>query len=305
MTAGDMVTLLINNIANAFIQRIGSTAIPVFTVDATGADPVDMVYPQGVAAIPGAILWTYLQTFGDLGPFYELYIDDEEAGPKVVYRKPPFVTAGGQSVYGLFPEGVVIDPTDITRLSVSRSDADVANWFWVDHTRMLGHSGMNAVWMSLSHQSPLIFENTPNSDKTLYGERPMEATSNHGSTVTPGAEESINARETMDFITYQTGKRLKLQEANKDNVLFESGQITMAGNERVKVGRGLYIKRGENTNFYYAQSVTHNFQPFRAFTTTVNFTRGTGFVARAPSEFGPGVRPYLDEIGRGPYEAKT
>jgi hypothetical protein len=304
MTAGEMVTLLINNIANAFIRRIGSAAIPVFTVDASGADPVDKVYPQGVAAMPGGVLWTYLQQFGDLGPFYELYIDDEEAGPKVVYRKPPFITGGGQSVYGLFPEGVVIDPVDITRLSVSRSDADVANWFWVEHPHMMFVQGLQAVWMNLSTQEQSPFVDTPSTDRALYGERPMEATSHHGSTVTPGAEANTNNRETVDYLTYQTTKRVNLQQANKDNVLFESGQIVMAGNERVKVGRGLYVRRGESTSFYYAQSVTHNFQPFRAFTTTVNFTRGTGFLARAPSEFGPGVLPYLDEIGPGPYGAK-
>lgn len=305
MSSGEMVALLVKNIANAFIGRIGSDAIPMFTVDASGADPVDKVYPQGVVNLPGAVLWGYLQMFGDLGPLYELFIDDEESGPKVVYRKPPFVTAGGESVYGLYPEGLVIDPVDITRLSVSRSDTDVANWFWIDHTRMMSGSGVNQIWLALSHQDQSEFTGGPSSDKTLYGERPMETTSNHGASVTPGAEAGLVAAEATDFIAYQTSKRKKLEKANQDNVLFESGQITMAGNERVKVGRGLYVKRGENTNFYYVTSVTHNFQPFRAFTTTVSFNRGTGFLARAPSEFGPGVRPYLSEIGHGPYEAKS
>jgi hypothetical protein len=86
--------------------------------------------------------------------------------------------------------------------------------------------------------------------------------------------------------------------------MLESGQITMAGNERVKVGRGLYLSRGGNTGYYYAQSVVHNFQPFRSFTTSVSFSRGTGFLARQESRFGAGVRPYLAEIGRGPYEER-
>lgn len=299
-TAAETVESLINNVANKFIRKMPGSDMPEFTVDVSMTDPADKVFPQGFQTLPGGTLWTYLQTFGDLGPFYEMFIEDEEAAPKLVYRKPPFLTILMEPVYLARPEIILIDPVNITRISVSRSDSDVANWWWIDHQRLSMIQGQMATWYEMSASDSNPFLDTPNTDRLLYGNRPMEVVSHHGFMHQSAKEEQVN-QETLDMIAYSRAKRLKLQAANKDNVIFESGQLTMAGNEAVKVGRSLVFDRGGHTATYYVQGVSHTFQPFRSFTTTVNFVRGTGFAVRTTDEIGT-KHPYLSEIGHGPYE---
>ena len=303
MTAGQTVQVLLEKIGNPFIARLqlDKAAMPKFTWDVSGADDIDKVFPQGFQPNPGGTLWNFLSMYGDLGPFYELFIDDEEAAPRVIYRKPPFIAADGKPVHKTQAAEVPILAKNITRLSVTRSDEDVANYWWVDHKRLMFQTGHEAQWMQLgSAANPFLPNDHPSASPEIYGNRPMEVSSNHGF-MTPGAPEPVVQQETTEYIAYTNAKRLRLQAANKDNVLFESGQMVLAGNEEVKVGRMLSVNRGGLVSRYYAQGVTHNFQPFRAFTTSVSFIRGTGFIARSSKEIGA-KHPYLSEIGRGPYE---
>lgn len=300
MTAAETIKSLIDNIANKFINKMPGADMPTFTVDVSGADNADKVFPQGFQTLSGGTLWNYLHTFGDLGPFYELFIEDEEAGPKIVYRKPAFTTAEGEVVYSTRPDAVVIDPVNITRISASRTDADVANWWWIEHRRLAMIQGQLATWYEMSEHDANPFLDTPNTDRLLYGLRPMEVASNHGF-MHQSAKGHVVDQETIDMISYSRAKRLKLQAANKDNLVFESGQITMAGNEKVKVGQHLVVDRGGEVAAYYTQAVTHTFQPFRAFTTSVSYTRGTGFIVRAANDMIGTKHPYLSEIGHAPY----
>jgi hypothetical protein len=45
----------------------------------------------------------------------------------------------------------------------------------------------------------------------------------------------------------------------------------------------------------YSHTVTHEFQPYRAFTTTIQFDRGTGFINRI-QRGGGADSPYLAEM---------
>jgi hypothetical protein len=117
-----------------------------------------------------------------------------------------------------------------------------------------------------------------------------------------GATEAEVKEDERNFTEYNTKKTARLKLANQDNVVFENGSIVMQGNERVKIGRNVRIQRGKSINLYYAQRVTHSFQPFRSFTTTVGFIRGTGFINRSSNDQIGIDSPYLEEIGRGVYD---
>jgi ribosomal protein L27 len=101
-------------------------------------------------------------------------------------------------------------------------------------------------------------------------------------------------------------KRRALIDANKDNVVLESGVVRMRGDERVKPGRYVRLIRG--TTFdegeaaglaadHYAYQVTHEYS-FSGFLTTFQFDRGTGFVERVKRERGVNS-PYLSELSLG------
>ena len=92
-------------------------------------------------------------------------------------------------------------------------------------------------------------------------------------------------------------RRSVLQEMNRDNVVLESGSMTLKGNERLRIGTYLNLKRGSLESKYYLTGVTQQFSPFSEFTTAVTFIRGTGFLERSKAE----ASPYLAEGRSGPY----
>jgi hypothetical protein len=302
MSAPDLIQQCVEKIANPFIKKFSDTgAIVPFLSDVSGADPTDEAMMQGYYSNPMGTLWDFIKKYGDLGPFYEMFIDDTEQGPVLVYRKPPFL-AGTTSIYGTQFEAVNVESSQVQRLRASRSDADVANYVWVDHPRTAQLTAMDLNLMSFGQDPATLLLDTPNSSRTLYGVRTLELTSQHG-VILQAAPEAIFKQSKSSFLAYMKEKLRKLKLANQDNVVLESGTMVIAGNEKVKVGRVLVIQRGRFIGTYYATSVTHTFNPFQSFMTTVQFVRGTGFDNRSRNEATGVPNPYLQEIGHGPYES--
>jgi len=302
-SAGEIITKT-TEIANKFLANFGDENIVPFLVDVSAADPNDMVMIQGWPSFPRGVMWEFYQNYGDLGPFYELFIDDTEEGPKIIYRKPPFLALDGgllASIYGVSIDVVNIPPDHIMRISSSRSDADVANWFWVDPQRsaMIDDSVMRL--NALSGAPANCHVEGPNNASNLYGTRTMEVKSNHGLMPQGGKRDQVD-QGVANSMTYLAAKRGRLAQSNVDNAMLESGSMVLKGNEKIKVGSYIFVLRGEFHAMYYVESVTHNFAPFRSFTTTVKFIRGTGFIARSGGGLNDAMNSYLQEIGHGPYK---
>lgn len=316
MSAGDLIKAVTEKIANKFLARFEDpdTIVP-FLVDVSGADPKDMVMLLGYNAFPQGTAWEFFQNYGDLGPFYELFIDDTEEGPKLIYRKPPYLSLGSldkdlndiepgipSSIYGVSIKAVSIPPDHIMRLSASRSDADVAQWFWIESTRTNLSSDTSLKLMALGDNPHNAFKLYPNNDPKLYGTRTLEVKSTHGLMPQGGGAAEISSSSTTTK-AYLDLKVARLRLANRDNALLESGSMVIKGNEKVKVGSYISVLRGEFHAMYYVKSVSHTFSPFRSFTTTVQFIRGTGFIARSGGGMSDAPNSYLQEIGRGPYQS--
>lgn len=306
LSAGEVITAVTNNIVNKFLARFEDPAnIVPLLVDVTGADPKDKVMMLGFNAFPNGTAWEFYQAYGDLGPFYELFIDDTEVGPKLIYRKPPYLSLEDgvmASIYGVSIDVVSIPPDHIMRLSVSRSDADVANWFWIESTRTNLVGDQTLRLQAMGDNPYNSFQLYPNNDPKLYGTRTLEVKSTHGLMEQGGsaADTSAGNATTTGYITEKI-ERLRL--ANRDNALLESGSMVIKGNEKVKVGSYIFVLRGEFHAMYYVKAVSHTFSPFRSFTTTVQFIRGTGFIARSGGGLNDAPNSYLQEIGRGPYQS--
>ena len=301
-TAGNLMTEVVDKVANKFMATFddANTFVP-YTIDVSSAYDKDMVMPQGYNSNSMNSLWDFIKVYGDLGAFNEWYIDDLEDSAHIIYRKPPFY-AGTESIYGTVNwESVAIEANQVQRLSVSRSDADVANVVWVDHPRMTQYTGSDYLFMQMGQNPDDLLIKTPNSTPSLYGIRSLDVTSQHGNIEQAAPESELTVSKSA-YKNYLLDKIKKLKLANQDNVVLEKGSMVVQGNEDIKVGRILTIQRSDFVATYYAQSVTHTFAPFRAFTTTVNFIRGGGFDQRSRNDAVGVTNPYLQEIGRGPYE---
>jgi hypothetical protein len=104
-------------------------------------------------------------------------------------------------------------------------------------------------------------------------------------TYAPTAADS-NPRQVSEE-QWLTERRQRLTALNRDNVVLEQGSVRLRGDPAIKPGRYLVLPRGQASIRLYATSVTHEFSQQSGFTTTVQFSRGTGFLERASSAAKP------------------
>lgn len=251
----------------------------------------------------GGTIYSLLAQHCDIGPWNELFIEDREDGPYVVYRPNPFMTADGRRyVMPLVtpPAIVPITRADVVSLSVTRGDANVANYFWVDAPHFnLNHTEALRAFAFQGQPDTFFVQNHGNVNPQLYGIRKMwEQTgqggvnqTSDGNSLPDGNERTINQQS---FVAWMESRRLQLIEQNKDNVVFESGGMRLKGNEQIRAGTYVRLRNGGVESDYYAVSVQHDYAPFTGFFTTVNFERGTGFIDRV--QLGSGATsPYWSE----------
>src|SRR3546814_3609908 len=73
-------------------------------------------------------------------------------------------------------------------------------------------------------------------------------------------------------------------EQNKDNVLLERGTFRIRGNENIRAGMFVRLRRGGFSAEYYVVTVEHEYVPFSGFFSTLTVERGMGFVERRSEE---------------------
>lgn len=273
----------------------------------------------GANSFSGGTLYQMLCHYGDVGPWNELYMEDREDGVAIVYRPNPFFTPGNDLVnppvdpyeppdgegfvQGLGIVTIEITDIDVISLNTGRSDANLANYYWVDNpsfsliqgeTLRLQAAGLNP--------ETYFIENYRNSAPWLYGLRMMQVQTNQGGRFDSQKEQELLAGKGA-LQSWLDERRAILVANNRDNVVFESGQMVLKGNEQIKAGMYLRVWRGNMYADYYLTRVEHSFMPFRSFITTVTFERGTGFIERAKR--GNGLQsPYLSELnGDGVYRS--
>lgn len=312
-TPNQFVREIIDKVLNKFIDEMrkksgakdekGDPVSPVRRIEIFDLRVPDAtISPFGINTWDGGTLHQLLSHYGDVGPWNELYLEDREDGVAVVYRPNPFYTPGGDEITpsstGEKAAEVSISDADVVSLETGRSDANVANYFWVDNpsfalvqsdTLRLQEGGVNP--------DSYYIQDYRNCAPWLYGIRMMQLQTNQGQRVDGQSRETMT-RADGELQSWLNERRKVIVQSNRDNVVFESGGMVIKGNERVRPGMYLKVKRGNMEQKVYANQVDHNYMPFRSFTTTVSFDRGTGFIERAKRSSGQ-ESPYLNEMNAG------
>ncbi len=266
-------------------------------------------------------IWNTLISYADT-PWNELWLEDPETTgddpPRLRFRTAPYRTwiKGG----ALLEEGetipqmgqvseyetVNIGIEDVVRLDASRSEQDVNNIYWVPSSAHKIFQANNEMQQAAAGKLPgfllLDGDEYPNSDPDLYCYRLMERESkllnddlDSGPNGLP--EDKWRSQLFNKLPEWTLGRRKGLAECNCDNVLLEEGSMVVKGNETIRAGKYVSLLRGHFGAEYYAQTVTHKFAPYRQYTTTVQFIRGTGFIERTRLN----TAPYLQEGKQGVY----
>jgi hypothetical protein len=264
--------------------------------------------PNTIANYEGSI-WNLLARFGEL-PWNELFVEDTEAGPVVVFRPTPFHGLDGQLLKGadgnllmagaVDPDVIPIDAEAIVSMDVTRTDENIANFFWVPPGASMLASGMAIDKAALITGQPLDF-NYANNSPVLYGQKKMV----HETRVIPNGvagppmllPAAQQSAADQALIAWHVRRAQQLKYMNRDNGVFERGSLGMRGYEYLKPGRYLRVTRGKLVCEFYADSVGHMIMPFGTWNSTVGVTRGTSFLARNKMQ----PSPYIAEGRTGVY----
>jgi hypothetical protein len=280
-------------VANADVLQLGTDIV----------DTGDFLYWISLGSYQGT-LWGLLARDADLA-WHEMFVEDREEGPFFVYRPMPFLSVDGELIQqpGVYmPEVIERSHDDMKSLSVSRSDASVANIFDVQAPKVLPMMQNNWSTQMLVQDDGYVYMRDHDANlPSLYGDRRLAVVAQQAPAGFPSNLGSMAAEEvsTQEESMIQWGQRRRraLAEMAMDNVLWESGTAVFRGDPLLRAGRYLRLRRQDMQQQMYMVHVRHEFTPFSSYVTTVNFIRGDGWIRRQ----GYDMSPDLNERSAGPY----
>lgn len=292
------ITLQVMNPKVADMAAFSGHALKPFSVNATvkrGA-----VIPQMTANYQGSI-WGLMKQFSE-SPWNELFVEDTEAGPVVRFRESPLKGIDGKFIMrdAVDPGTIPLDFVDVVSWDVSRSDTNIANFFWVPPGASMLDTNQVLNVASIVNEQPLDF-NYGNNAPELYGEKKMVVPTRVVPTdldVVPSkTPTATRPQESQKYVVWHLQRMQDLKAMNRDNGVFESGTAVVRGDESWKIGRYLSVTRGSLRSEAYVTSVAHTIMPMVTWTSNLTLERGTGFLERSKV---PGS-PYMAEGRPGPY----
>ena len=302
LKASDFVQQTVEKVLNPYVKKL----MPENTPNPAEVK-FDIAVKHGTTDVPAiqnreGTIYELLRVYGDVGVWNELFLEDREDGVYCVYRPNPYYSVAGKKIQDDAPdvEVIDIDGKDILSLAVSRSDANIANYYWVrSQSFNLNSDIYRRQYAVKDDRKTVLLGDYPNSDEKLYGIRLMFVDTMQGGDAVKTHKSGQSETEQGERDTGQAGwiddRRRILVEQNKDNVVFERGSMRIRGNERVRAGTYVRIHRGDFTAKYYVTHIRHDYVPFGAFISTLMVERGTGFIERAKREGGP-TSPYMAEL---------
>lgn len=258
----------------AFAKDLVVTHVVPNAVDGT-------VLTLGLASTNDISYYDFMSKHLDVGPFNELFLLDIPQGVKLVC-KPNYYDLEGMAALAAgtshaYPE---IKDEDIAALSSSRSDARVANWFWVWPHQTALETQWTALAQAWKNGNAGDIRNDEvnfrHSLEKYFGYRKMEA----GLMLQPPDYISSEFPTTSTVQTNENGmlawienKVKDLRDDNFRNAVLENSVFRIRGDETIRPG--IWV---EHLGFHYVVRVEHEIQPFGNFVTTLHTERGTSLV---------------------------
>lgn len=313
MKSGEFVRTMITKIINPFIDKFMPKNSPMPREIKTG-DSISVahgVINNSYQSAQGSI-YDIMKIHGDVGVWNELYVQDREDSVHCVYRPVPALklTAdkdGNRKIQEDAPDPIYVNIYDrhIKRMTVSRSDADVANFYWVNNSRYDLIDDMQRKLESIPKDDGRVsLKEYPNSAVKYYATRPMYADTQQGGDLEEnmgsGLSKDKQEKRTVSQADWLDYRRKAMVEMNKDNVVYERGQALVKGGllresgEPMQAGDYARFKIGKLEWIAYVTQIDDEFNVFRSYTTSLTFERGEGFVARSKKEGGI-ESPWLNE----------
>jgi hypothetical protein len=302
MSANEFVKTIVDGVVNPYMKGMGSLANFADSNAVTRMTPevsIDgYISPWTPSSFDDITFHDLMSNCLDVPVWNEMYTEDRKDGIFLVVRPMPMKNIKGKFIQGK-AEQVTVDSDSIIAQNVSRSDSGVANFYWVTNSRWSIFSNKDQTDLARAgDMDSFMTTKYLNSSMSYFGIRKMAAESALGPpdyTNTDEATKEQVPQQAMSIQDWLVARRTLLAELNKDNVIYESGTLRLRGNESIKAGMYVGVKRGTGNTYLgevYAHTVSHDFVPYQGFFTTVEFDRGTLFAERAQQK----TPRYIDEI---------
>jgi len=295
LPVSEFMKQLVTDVMNPKVQQLAafsSNTIAPFGVDATVKKGIVSVTTAG--DFDNQSVWALASAFSDR-PWNELFIEDRDDAPYLVFRPAPLKGIDGQFVDpdATDPGSFTLDVSQIVSLDLAHTDARVANFFWVPPGTSTLDSDAVVNRALLINGQPLDF-NYGNNNPVLYGVRKMQVPT----ALLPDYQAPLPTDVPGDQYSFWYSQRAALlEQQNRDNSVWEEGTAQAQGSENYKAGQYCDFTRGDFKAEYYAVSVAHQISPLRTWTSSLSFVRGTGFLVRNQAS----QSPYWLEGRSGPY----
>lgn len=247
--------------------------------------------------------WGLVETMADR-PWNEVFIEDEEDAPVLIFRPAPYKNIRGEFIIpgAADPGTVEMDAAQVASLDVARSDDRVANFYYVPPGASMIDASQAVNVAAIASGEP--FDTAYGNNKPeLYGLRKMEATSNLLPETIGGLPSQLPEGQRQaaatGIVQWHIARARLLRDMNRDNSVLEDGSATVQGSEKIKPGRFLRLTRGDLVAEAYISKVTHNIAPMDGWTCQVTLERGMGFLERLRMA----SAPFWREGRKGPYAA--
>lgn len=316
IAGGEFISMMMDKIINPMLD----TLIPKFSpmprviipdIQATGMLNNSYMNQEGS-------VYDLLKGFLDVGHWNELFIEDREDGVYLVWRPIPaydLMSRDRIQPNSPPPNYGVIPDNDIMNVRQVRNDEAVYNYYWVTNQRfdMIDdiYRQMDA-YMAEGIKQTMAY---PNTKFDYYGLRPMYAESVMGpedmDNMTSGLDEQTQTQRNSSETDWLNNRREIVIAMNRDNVVMETGSMELKGGplryangDPLKAGDYITVQDGLIVWDGYCTSLQDNFQPYRSYTSSIQFKRGTGFAQRVSQS--AGNSPWLKEqTTRGNVAANT
>ncbi|MGF6936958.1 hypothetical protein OKW41_006120 [Paraburkholderia sp. UCT70] len=267
LKAADFVAQVVQKIINPFLGSLMPTNSPNPTAFKTDISVAHGTVDVGGVQNQEGTIYGLLSSFGDVGAWNELFIEDREDGAYVVYRPAPLKDLNGNLIQGdalaLIP--IDVPDVDVISLNVSRSDSNVANYYWTRAPRFELVSDIQQQQFAIQGATvnTVDFGQYANSAEQFYGVRVMETTTQMGgddvTTMSSGQPAPLQAARNTSMANWINDRRAIVVASNKDNSLLESGMARIRANELIKPGSYVRIVQGEFSSVHYVVGIDLDF----------------------------------------------
>ncbi len=293
---------IVDKIVNQWIDEfwLGSDLEQGLRLNVKATVTQGRVSPYGFGSFEGNI-WNLLTQWTDLA-WNELIFDDTDSGSHLIYRAKPYRGIKEMPLImedAVEPDTVELGIDAVVSLNAERNIESVFNFFHVS-TPQANLNKPDLINVQSMQKGLVYVTDEENIDPAIYGLRKLTESSSMTHEDNPTGVDGLQTPDQKKFAErhnlWLETRRDELVEMRKDASLFESGSMTLRGNERIKPGVYLNLNRGDLQAEYYINNVSHVFEVLGAYTTEVQFIRGTGFAERLETP------NYSNETSQGVYE---